>query len=284
MNAREHVVAARSASLWIAVIMAILTMGSAIQAEPLSNDLYAGVLKVYVNDQGLVNYKELKANRRDLDAYLALMNGVSASDYEKWAAEEKIAFWINAYNALTLKSIIDHYPIQASLLRSLQYPKNSIRQISGVWDRLTHPVQGQEMTLDYIEHEILRKQFQEPRIHFALVCASRGCPFLRNEPYDGKRLKEQLDDQVRRFLGKKQNFEIQEEKKIVSVSSLLDWYGDDFIAGNAPGEAYPGHRDGERATLAFVSRYLPDQEKAYLRRGDYHIRYVEYDWRLNEQE
>jgi len=149
---------------------------------------YANTLKTYVDNQGMVNYKGLKANREKLDSFVSSVAKLNREVYGKWSVQEKIAFWINLYNGFTLKVIIDNYPIKSSFLKSRIYPKNSIRQISGVWDKLNFTVMGQNMTLDGIEHETLRKNFNEPRVHMALVCAAIGCPLLRNEPYIGGKL------------------------------------------------------------------------------------------------
>jgi len=128
-------------------------------------DDYAATLKAYVNNQGMVNYKELKSNREKLDSFLFSVGRLNTESYEKWSDKKKIAFWLNIYNGLTLKAIIDNYPIKSSFFKARLYPKNSIRQISGVWDKLKFNVMGQNMTLDEIEHKTLRKNFDEPRIH-----------------------------------------------------------------------------------------------------------------------
>ncbi|MHC4215019.1 MAG: DUF547 domain-containing protein, partial [Planctomycetota bacterium] len=152
---------------------------------------YARVLKKYVDANGMVNYKGLKKDRGRLDAYVGSIASLKRKSYDKWNDKDKIAFWLNAYNGFTLKSIIDNYPIKSSFWRSRVYPKNSIRQIKGVWTSLKFDVMGSKLSLKHIEHEILRKKFNEPRIHVAMVCAAMGCPPLRNEPYEGKKLDKQ---------------------------------------------------------------------------------------------
>jgi len=141
------------------------------QSDPNGMDvsLYAKTLKNHVDDRGMVNYKALKDSPRDLEGYLTALAGVSEEDYSQWEEAQQIAFWINAYNGLTLKSIIDNYPIKSSFFKSLNNPKNSIRQISGVWDKKTHQVMGKKLSLNHIEHEILRVRFEEPRIHVATI-------------------------------------------------------------------------------------------------------------------
>lgn len=258
-----------------------LTAGTAI-AE-ISLDDYAAILISYVDDHGMVDYKGLKANRKPLDTFVLSLSRLDLKLYEGWNDKEKIAFWINAYNALTLKAIIDHYPIQASLLKSFVYPKNSIRQIPGVWDKLKFAVMGTDMTLDGIEHETLRAKFNEPRIHVALVCAARGCPPLRNEPYTGAKLDSQLDDQAAKFLKNPEKFRIDRNNQKVYLSPIFDWFGQDFVKTYGTDKEFSGFSEKERAVLNFVGRYLAPADKAYLLKGGFSIEYLKYDWSLNEK-
>jgi len=256
----------------------------ATDAPAFSYEQHASVLDKYVNDQGMVNYAALKKNRASLDSFVASLGALSATTYESWDEQAKISFWCNAYNAITLKRIIDHYPIQkGSWLNALRFPANSIRQISGVWDTLTTPVLGKDMTLDAIEHDVLRKRFQEPRIHMALVCAAMGCPPLRNEVYLGDRLDEQLDDQSKRFMSNPKKFRIDREENTVYVSPIFDWFGEDFKAGYVPDSGFGKFGDTERAVLNFASQYVSAEARSYLASGDYSIEYLEYDWSLNQE-
>jgi uncharacterized membrane protein YdjX (TVP38/TMEM64 family) len=192
-------------------------------------------------------------------------------------------FLINAYNALTLEAIISNYPIKSSLTASLLYSQNSIRQIPGVWDRLYFLVMGREMTLNHIEHEILRKHFDEPRIHLALVCAAMGCPPLRNDPYDSEWLDEQLDDQARRFLSNPLKFRIDRDKRVVYLSSIFKWYGEDFVKSFGQDGGSSKHSPAEQAVLNHIGRYLNADDRGFLVAGSYDIKYLDYDWSLNEQ-
>ena len=243
---------------------------------------YAAALK-YVDEEGMVNYKALKAKRGKLDGFCRLIGNLDGEVFKKWNEQKQIAFWINAYNALTLKVIVDNYPIKAGLLKSLAYPKNSIRQISGVWDKVQFLVTGQKMTLNQIEHEVLRKKFTEPRIHVALVCAAMSCPPLRNEPYVGKKLNKQFDDQAGKFLSNRAQFRVDRKGKKVYLSKIFQWFGGDFEAKYKPEEGFAGHGRAAKSVLNFVSGYLPDQDAEYLRDGKYKVVYLEYDWSLNEQ-
>jgi len=229
-------------------------------------DDYAVVLRKYVNDQGLVNYRGLRADRKNLDSFAATLATLDIKIYHRWTDREKIAFWLNAYNALTLKAIVTHYPIQPSFFASLRFPKNSIRQIPGVWDKLRFSVMGREVTLDEIEHETLRRELGEPRIHLALVCAAMGCPPLRNEPYTGDKLEAQFGNQTRRFLQNPLKFRIDQGGGRVHLSSIFKWFRGDFEAG---GTSLP----------AFVSRYMEDPG---VTAPDVRIEFLDYDWALNE--
>ncbi len=256
--------------------------GQARAADQLYED-YGAVLTTYVNQQGLVNYGGLKANPQRLSAFLAALTDLPPATYQKWDDQEKIAFWINAYNGLTLKAIIDHYPIRAAFFKGFIYPRNSIRQIPGVWDTLRFPVRGQQMTLDEIEHNILRKKFNDPRIHMALVCAALGCPPLRTEPYEGDKLDRQLNDQARVFLANPKKFRIDRGQGKVYLSPIFKWFGGDFVKTYGTDKAFPGFSQEERAVLNFVSQYLPAGDREYLLKGEYTVNFLDYDWSLNEQ-
>ncbi len=252
--------------------------------EKFFSEKYSKVLKTYVNEKGKVNYRELKEHKKEMKVFLDKLNKLKPEDYQSWSDEEKIALWINAYNALTLKAILDHYPLKESSFRTRKYPRNSIRQISGVWDKIKFSVIGKEITLDHIEHKILRKEFQEPRIHMALVCAARGCPPLRQEPYKAEMLNDQLDDQTRRFLSRDKNISIDKKQHLVYLSLIFKWYGKDFIGSYEPATGFKGHRRQERAVLNFISFYLQEEDRKFLEQGSYSIKYLNYDWTLNEQE
>jgi len=247
-----------------------------------SYEPYAAALMAHVDDQGGVDYHGLKAKSSDLDVFLGTLTSLKPEVYESWPDEGKVAFWINAYNSLTLKAIIDHYPIKASLAKSLLYPKNSIRQISGVWDDLEFTVMGHPITLNAVEHEKLRGGFDEPRIHAALVCAARSCPPLRNEPYTGEALAAQLDDQMKSFVSPAR-FRIDRATKTVHLSKILSWFGKDFLTRYGTDKGFQGYDDVERAVLNALSRYASEGDRAFLAEGQYKIKYLDYDWTLNEQ-
>jgi len=240
----------------VLLAMAVACVARAAEVPAFSYAPYADVLAKYVDKEGMVNYKGLKANRGELDKFARALADLDPAVYDKWTDREKVAFWINAYNTLTLQVVVDHYPIKPGLIASVAYPKDSIRQISGVWDKITFPVMGKPMTLEDIEHGTLRKKFAEPRIHFALVCAAMGCPKLRNEPYTGDKLDEQFADQARGFVAEHTKFHINQDRNLVHVSSIFKWFGEDFVPRYGTSMRFAGHDASERAVLNYVSKYL----------------------------
>lgn len=269
---------AASAALAIA-----LSLVGALPVFAFSYDDYAQMLNTHVNDKGMVSYAKLKANPADLKAFLDKMARLDRAAFDDWPEKDRIAFWINAYNALTLKAIIDHYPIKASGLSAWTYPKNSIRQIGGVWDKLKFRVMGKDMTLGEIEHQVLRKDYNEPRIHMALVCAAMGCPRLLHEPYEGAKLDAQFDEQTRDLLRHPKKFSIDRRRRAVHLSPIFKWFGEDFTKTYKPRRGFGDHSDSERAVLHFVSKHLDAADARYLEAGDYKVKYLDYDWSLNEQ-
>lgn len=238
-------------------------------AQAYSDASYAQVLRQYVNSRGLVNYTALQQNPKQLRDYIRLIGAVPQSTYTGWSENQKIAFLLNAYNALTLDSIISQQPLRG------------IRQIPGVWNRNRHLVAGRRLTLDDIEHQILRKEFTEPRIHAALVCAAMSCPPLRQEPYRANTLDKQLDDQSRRWINS-QGLVISRGQNSVRISKIFDWFGDDWKKQYSVRNQFTGN-DKQRATLNFISRYVSQSDREYLIRGQYRLSYLNYDWSLNQQ-
>lgn len=260
-----------------------IILAEAATIQEVATDKLTKTLSDHVNDAGMVDYAALKANPGDLNAYLTSIANLDPDVFKDWPEPEQIALWCNVYNAYTLKAIIDHYPIKASIIRSLTRPKNSIRQIPGVWDKLQWPVMGKRITLDAIEHETLRVQFDEPRIHAALVCAAMSCPPLRNEPYDGSRLDEQLDDQMVNYLADPNRFRIDRETDTVHLSSILKWYGEDFVKSFGVDGGIGGRGPVERAVLNAIVPHVSEADAEYLRTEQYDVVYLDYDWSLNEQ-
>lgn len=261
------------------ILISISLYGFAAHASDYSDEPYAMVLAKVVTDDGFVDYALLEQEKASLDEYLAIVAAMDPKKVAAWPEADRIAFFMNAYNAYTLKAIIERYPIEDQPRGSWFHPRNSIRQIPGVWDTLTWKVMGREMTLDDIEHGTLRKEYNEPRIHAALVCAAMSCPPLRNEPYRGKDLDAQLGDQMKRWLASSKNI-IDPAKKRVEVSKIFDWYGKDFkdTSGLIPNVA-----EEYRGFIAAMVPYVSKEQAAFLKAGGYRVRFMSYDWTLNNQ-
>ncbi len=242
----------------------------AVTAVPLNYDAYDAILHRYVNEQGFVNYRGLQVNPEPLKAFNRSLGEVDPDTFAAWGEADQIAFLINAYNAFTLESIIDQRPLKAS-----------IRDIPGVWRIRKFQVAGQSKTLDAIEHQTLRKNYQEPRIHAALNCTAISCPPLRTEPYRGETLDAQLEDQVRRWLNSPEGLQINREANQVSISAIFDWFGEDWIAEYAT-DGFSGN-EKQRAALNFISSYISPADRHYLQQGNYRVSYLDYNWELNSQ-
>jgi Protein of unknown function, DUF547 len=245
-------------------------------------DDYTWVLDKYVDNQGMVNYKALKENRSRLDSFNASMGDLKPEVYEKWSDKDKIAFWVNAYNAFTLQAIIDNYPVESTFIGRRLYPENSIRQIDAVWDNPAYKVMGKKVSLNNVEHIKLRAKYDEPRIHMALVCASIGCPFLRREAFIGGSLDTQLDDQTRKFLADPDKFKIDRKTNEVHISKIFSWFGDDFKKKYSDDQVLTGDKT-EKAVLNYISKYVSESDSQYLRNNEFDIEYFSYDWSLNEK-
>jgi len=241
------------------------------QAEKVAQDgadSYNALLKKHVNAQGLVNYGALKADRAGLDSYIKWLGSFTADDYKDWSNPEKIAFWINAYNACTLQLLIDHHPITDKPRINQDEPANSIMQIDGAWKKFTFNLLGEDITLDSMEHKKLRVEFKEPRIHMALVCGAVSCPYLRNEAYQASTLEAQLSDQTKTFLSLESNLKIEKSflRKKVTISKIFDWFSSDFPELNT-----------------FLGTYGPKEHQDFLKSGTYKTGFSGYSWLLNEQ-
>jgi uncharacterized protein DUF547 len=241
---------------WTATFLAagLLWAADSASAFDHSHAHLATVLQQHVTN-GLVHYSALKQEPKDLQAYLNEMNGVEEPDFKQWKREEQLAFLINLYNASILKLIIDHYPIK------------SVKDVGGwfgrPWDVEIVPLFGKIATLSYLEHEMLRK-FNEPRIHFALVCGARGCPELRAEPYVPDKLDAQLTEQGRKFIRDRTKNRVEAAERALYLSPIFKWFADDFTRHSG-------------SVVKFVQIYRPDIPSLQWK-----IRYTDYNWLLND--
>jgi uncharacterized protein DUF547 len=236
------------------------------------------ILDLNVRD-GLVYYRAVRASRASLDRYAASLN-VPATTYQAWTREQQMAFWLNAYNAFVLQTVVDHYPINGS---SKAYPSNSVRQIPGGFEQLKHRAAGQSLTLDDIEKKIL-PQFKEPRLYLALGRGAVGSGRLRSEAYTGEQLKQQLDDVQEEFVSQQAMIRIDRSANQVSVTPIMSWHDAEFVAAYDPGANGPmaSRSPIERAIVAFVSPRLLPLEKEFLQKNEFKVTYHPFDWRLND--
>jgi hypothetical protein len=233
---------------------------------------------------GRVNYQALKSNPDRLHAYLRTLAGIDPDDYETWTHQQQLAMWINAYNAYTIKAVIDHYPIDHSWIADPlgEYPDNSIRQIPGVWEDMTWTVMGKQYTLNKMEHGIMRQELMDPRIHFVLVCASVGCPYLESSAFDATHLNERLDQSGVNYLYESRRVRIDREHKIVSLPQIFKWFKEDFESGTQYKKIFT-HQSSELAgLLSWVYYYANEADRDFLANNQFRISYLYYDWALNE--
>lgn len=247
---------------------------------------YNSLLNRYVIN-ARVNYEGFINSRAEFETFLRALGSVDEDVFESWTEEQRLAFWINAYNAFTIKAIIDHYPIKRSftLVGIFYAPSDSILQIKGVWTKLQFRALGNMVTLEEIEHETLRKKFNEPRIHMAINCASISCPDLRNEAYTPEKLEEQLADASTNFVNNPdKGVYVNEQSGKVKLSKIFKWFGDDFINNYGSKKLFNNYSLKENAVLNFTSEYIESEEvKEYLMNNKLKIGYLGYDWHLNEQ-
>lgn len=248
-----------------------VTLGGRSPDEPFDH-AHAGLQAVLgeVLEEGLVDYAGLRRSPEGLDAYLASLEGVTPRELGRWSRAERFAFWINAYNAFTLQLVRDAGPV------------TSIKKIGGwfgsPWKKRFIPMagfdpkgKGRKLCLNDIEHEILRPQFADARLHAAVNCASIGCPPLRPEPYRAAGLDRQLSDQVRTWLMDADRNDLRPVKGAVRVSKIFDWFEEDF-------------GDGDEEVVGWIATQLQGAEVAdALRRAapKLRVRYMDYDWGLN---
>ncbi len=256
----------RKAYLAVKVLILIVMHSiesAAQQGTTFDHSKFDTLLKTYVqNDK--VNYAALKQDKR-LDEYLQQL---SEADPEALPTrEEKIAFWINAYNAYTLKLVVDNYPIKSitdlSVLGYLSLPFDS------PWKRKFCKIGGKMYSLDEIEHDILRAKFGEEQIHFAVNCASESCPVLRSEAYTGAKLGTQLREQAEAFLRDSTRNHIKLEGNTLYLSKIFEWYRSDF-------ESKKG------SLLKYIAQFFSGEERERLESGNITIKFLDYNWNLNE--
>ena len=243
----------------------IRNSGGAVSLDLVDHSAWDRLLQKYVDQDGMVDYDKWKASEADLQSLQQYLATLSATDANAQTTKEgKLAYWINAYNALTVHGILDEYPTSSI--------RNHTAKLIGynIWDDLLLPVGDNEYSLNQIEHEILRKQ-GEPRIHFAIVCASIGCPRLLNRAYEPDTIESQLSENTRDFFARRKNFQADVANREIRVSSILDWFSEDF--GSTP-----------QRGLAGLAEYMPDEAtQSLVASEDFSVSHLDYSWSLNKQ-
>lgn len=263
----------RKVGLRIGLLAALIFGGGAVPvaaAGPAFDyGAYARVLERYVTPEGKVRYAALKRDPADLEAFVAQLEAVSPENrpdlFPTPAAQ--MAYWINAYNAFVLEAVVNAYPV--SSVRDLKFGFGLL-----FFKRAQFVAGGKKMSLDDIEHGILRARYHEPRIHFALNCASTSCPALARTPYRPETLDAQLEVATRAFIGREENVWMRGD--VLFLSKIFDWYGEDFVRTSG------AQGDGEASVVDFVVRYLPEEVARRVEQEKPRVEFYNYDWSLND--
>jgi hypothetical protein len=235
-----------------------------VSIDNINHESWNSLLQKYVNDDGMVNYQAWQANKQDRKSLQSYLEQLSKANPTAKAEEKaKLAYWINAYNALTVEGILRVYPTSSI--------RNHTAKFLGynIWKNLYLYSGSDKINLDSIEHKVLRKM-NEPRIHFAIVCASIGCPRLLNEAYKAEELENQLVTNSTDFFSRSQNLQIDTQKKTVKLSSIMSWFGSDF-------------GDSTSKQIAAISPYFPESAKKFVTEKRFSVSYLDYNWNINEQ-
>ena len=243
------------------LLFPILLLLSACNAQKASStapthEKWTALLQRHVNGQGIVNYKGLKKEMPALNEYLAILSKQKPSS--NWNRQEELAFWINAYNAFTVKLILDNYPVKS--IKDLN-PGVSVIFVNTIWDKKFFSIGGDKMSLNNIEHGILRKK-QDPRIHFAIVCASVSCPKLLKEAYEAATLNQQLNKAAVDFLSDKSKNQVDAQHP--KLSKIFDWFAGDFKVNG-------------KSKIDFINQFSRIKINAGAS-----VSYLDYNWNLNE--
>jgi len=223
-------------------------------SKPITHELWNTLLKDHVTEAGHVSYKGLVADSVKFNKYINLLKS-NHPNSKNWNEDERLAYWLNVYNAFTVKLIVDNYPV-----KSIKDIKKGIPFVNTVWDIKFIEIEEAVYDLNNIEHGIIRKRFKDPRIHFAANCAAISCPKLRNEAYMADKLDAQLDDQARYFMANQVKNVMAPDK--LQLSKIFKWYKGDFTKG--------------RKLITFLNLYAPVKINK-----DAKIEHLDYLWELN---
>lgn len=253
----------------LAVSAVIAASAFHVHAASVDHASWDQILKATVSEEGWVDYEAIKQKwSRNLRAYISSLGGVNVSELD--SKEEKMAFWINAYNAVTIQILLDE-GLPEEVPHATFFGKNIFKQED-------YRVADRVRSLDEIEHEILRKRYDDPRIHAALVCGASSCPRLRPEAYTGEMLDQQLTEETQRWVrkgrakdGKRKN-RLDKAEGVYYVSKIFKWFNEDFYGGDDEG------------VLKFLKKFGDQDTRTYLEKRDVDIKYQDYDWKLNSRD
>ena len=246
----------------LTILLVTIAHQQAAQTADFDHSKFDRILKTYVDAEGRVDYNGIAAD----NTFREYMRSLENAKADALSRDGQLAFWLNAYNAVTIDKVIKWKP------------KKSVREtfVPGVWTGTKfftsrdHTVAGQRLSQDDIEHEILRKKFQDPRIHFAIVCASSGCPPLPQWAYTAENVQIKLAEETRKYLNSKRGLQIDYVENTMMLSKLFDWFAGDF-------ESKSG------SVTNFIKPYLDEKAMAFIDRMP-KMSYLEYDWALNAKE
>jgi hypothetical protein len=243
----------------IVLLTIVLSVANTVFAFDHNHAAFAKLLQQNVKRrerQTLVNYFRIKQHPELIKGYISSITAVTLNEFNQFSSNQRLAFLINAYNALTIKLIVDNYPL------------NSIKDIGNffrsTWKIKFFTLLGEKMHLDHIEHQLIRPKFLEPRIHFVVNCASIGCPSLLSEPIVATKLEMQLEAAAKSFVGNKSKNKLSADGQEIGLSKIFQWYGDDFNAKFG-------------SPLQFIARYIVGLDV-----GKVQVDYLDYNWSLNE--
>jgi hypothetical protein len=235
-----------------------------VSIEDISHESFDALLQKYVNENGMVDYRAWHKNQTDRDTLKSYLENLSKANPNAKAADAaKLAFWINAYNALTIEGILRVYPTTSI--------RNHTAKLFGynIWKNLHLYSGNSRINLDDIEHKVLRKM-NEPRIHFAIVCASIGCPRLLNKAYTADQLENQLVTNTTDFFSRSQNLQVDVKNSKLNLSEIMNWFGSDF-------------GDSTTKQIKTIAPYFPENTKTLVSKGKFSVGYLDYNWQLNAQ-
>lgn len=239
---------------------------------------FDAILDIYVRD-GLVYYLALKRERARFDRYLQSLAATSADTVKSWTPDRQLAFWINAYNAFVLETVIDRYPIRG---KAPEYPAVSIRQIPGAFERTTHRAGGRTLTLDAMERDVIAA-FGDPRALLALGRGSVGGGRLKSEAYTSERLDAQLSTMTSELVTRRELVFVDIPNSRLSVSPIFSWREAAFVAmADKAAPVFAQRSPLERAVLSLIDPLLTPNETEFLRKNTFNMVFHEFDWALND--